>query len=81
MIYPRVKDIINKYIEGGIPLLITFLNREDVKIEDISWVNEIKKHLDKKEFLTATAKIELVKYKLQLFKNKDHDEKKSSEEC
>jgi hypothetical protein len=81
MIYPRVKDIINKYIEGGIPLLISFLNREDIKIDEISWVNEIKKHLDKKEYLTVTAKIELIKYKLQLFKIKDHDEKESDKEC
>jgi len=80
MIYPKVKDVLCKYIEGGISLLESYLNQEDIHIDEVSWVNEIKKNLNNKEYLTAQAKIELVKYKIELFKNKHYDEKKSNQE-
>ena len=76
--FPRVKDIIKEYVNGGLSKVYSYLHDENMKFEDPSWELDIKNHFDKKEYLILQAKIELLAYKFKTIKNDDEKKNDSS---
>ena len=78
MIYARVKDVIKEYVAGGFSALYKYLNQNDICIDDPSWINDIKNHINNKEFIVLQAKLDEIIFNLKLHKNIYNDEKKNN---
>ena len=60
---PRVKIIVNKYMQGNLAKVYDYLTESDMIVDPSTWAGRIKQTIEEKEFKTAKAMIELVAYK------------------
>ena len=63
MIEPRVRDIVEIYKLANIVGVNAYLTDPDMIVDPSTWSGRIKSMIDKKEFMTAKASIELIAYK------------------
>ena len=65
MIEPRVRDIVMIYKLANIVGVSAYLTDPNMTIDSSTWSGRIKSMIDKKEFMTAKAEIELIAYKFK----------------
>ena len=60
---PRVRIIVNKYMQGNLVKVYDYLTESDIVVDPSTWAGRVKQTIEKKEFKTAKAMIEIVAYK------------------
>jgi len=71
MIEPRVRDIIEIYKLANIQGVNAYLTDPDMIVDPSTWSGKLKEMIDKKNYYTAKATIEIIAYK---FKYKNNGE-------
>jgi hypothetical protein len=73
--FPRVKEVIKAYNDGGLLEVALYFNQEGMVVEPETWSGNIKDAMDKGLSYSVAAEIELISIK---FKNYNNVSKESS---
>jgi hypothetical protein len=64
--YPRVRDILKSYKDGGLENLKVYFEQENLVVDPDTWAGQIKKCIDDGFVNTAVTEIELMIEKFNL---------------
>jgi len=75
--FPRVKDIVRAYSDGGTENVKKYFEQENLKVDPSTWSGNIKKCLDDNLDRTAATELQLMLEKFNFYKNVSEEKERS----